>query len=129
MMRTVFGFVFACTLLLAAPLAAQEDRAWPERTFLTIDAPFQPLNNGFSESLSFADTLRKSENVTFVADYESTRGVLFDVGAGVRLANTLGAGVTASWFQQSRSSSFELMVPNPLVANKPLDLTGSVSGL
>jgi hypothetical protein len=114
---------------LASPLAAQENRAWPERTFVTIDVPFQPLNNDFSESLSFADTLRKSESVTFVADYESTRGVLFDVGAGVRLANNLGVGLTTSWFQHSGSGAFDLKVPNPLVANKPLDLAGTVTGL
>ena len=128
-MRKVIGLLAGCTLLLASPLAAQEDRAWPERTFVTIDVPFQPLNNDFSESLSFADTLRKSENVTFVADYESTRGALFDVGAGVRLANRAGVGVTTSWFQHSGSGVFDLKVPNPLIANKPLDLTGTVSGL
>jgi hypothetical protein len=129
MMGKVFGFVLGCTLLVATPLAAQEHRAWPERTFVTIDVPFQPLNNDFSESLSFADTVRKTENVTFVAGYESPQGALFDVGAGIRLAKNLGVGVTASWFQRSGSGSFDLIVPNPLVANKPLALAGSVSGL
>jgi hypothetical protein len=128
-MRDLFGFLMGCTLLAAAPLAAQEHRAWPERTFITIDVPFQPLNNEFSESLSFADTVRKTENVTFVASYESTRGALFDAGAGIRLANNLGVGVTASWFQRSSSGSFDLKVPNPIVANQPLDLAGSASGL
>jgi len=128
-MRNVLGLLAGCTLLLASPLAAQENRAWPERTFVTIDVPFQPLNNDFSESLSFADTLRKSESVTFVAGYESTRGALFDVGAGMRLANRVGVGLTTSWFQHSGSGTFDLKVPNPLVANKPLDLTGTVSGL
>jgi hypothetical protein len=125
----VFGFLVGCTLLMAAPLAAQENRAWPERTFVTIDVPFQPLNNDFSESLSFADTVRKTENVTFAAGYASTRGALFDVGAGVRLVKNLGVGATASWFRHSSSGSFDLIVPNPLVANKPFDLAGSVSGL
>ena len=128
-MRNVLGLLVGCTLLSALPLTAQENRAWPERTFVTIDVPFQPLNNDFSESLSFADTLRKSESVTFVAGYESTRGALFDVGAGIRLANHVGVGLTTSWFQHSGSGAFDLRVPNPLVANKPLDLTGTVSGL
>ena len=129
MKQNVFGFLMGCALVVAAPLAAQENQAWPERTFVTIDVPFQPLNNDFSESLSFADTVRKTENVTFVTGYASTRGALFDVGAGVRMANNLGLGVTASWFQRSSSGSFNLMVPNPLAANKPLDLAGSVTGL
>src|SRR5207245_4975363 len=93
------------------------------------DVPFQPLNNAFSESLSFADTLRKNENVVFVADYGSTRGSAFDVGGGIRLTSHLGVGVTTSWFQHSASGSFDLKVPNPLSVNRPLDLTGTVSGL
>ena len=128
-MRNVLGFLAASCLVTAAPLAAQEHRAWPERTFVTIDVPFQPLDNDFSETVSVADTLRRTENVAFVADYESTRGALFDVGGGVRLARNVGVGVTASWFQRSGSGSFDLKVPNPLAANRPLDLAGSVSGL
>src|SRR5207244_6595317 len=38
-------------------------------------------------------------------------------------------GVTASWFQRSGAGSFDLKVPNPLVANRPLDVAGSVLGL
>jgi hypothetical protein len=129
MMRTVFGLLFGSTLLLAAPLAAQESRAWPERIFVTIDGPFQPLNNNFSESLTFADAVRITEQVTFVADYESTRGALIDAGAGVRLANDFGLGFATSWFEQSSSASFDLSVPNPLAANRPLDLSGSIPGL
>jgi hypothetical protein len=123
------AFLVVCALLIAMPLVAQENRAWPERAFITINVPFQPLNNDFSESLSFADSLRRTENVTFAASYESTRGALFDVGTAIRVAHNLGAGVTASWFRQSSSGSFDLMVPNPIVANQPLDLAGSVSGL
>src|SRR5205814_10062784 len=104
-MRNVLGLLAVCSVLMPLPVGAQENRAWPERTFVTIDVPFQPLNNDFSESLSFADTLRKSESVTFVADYGSTRGALFDVGAGIRLANHVGVGLTSSWFQHSGSGA------------------------
>src|SRR2546428_12051634 len=127
-MTRTCGFV-AGFLLVAAPLAAQEIRPWPERAFVTIDVPFQLLNNDFSESLRFADTIRKTENVSFVTDYASTRGTLFDAGAGVRLTNEMGVGATVSWFRRSASGSFDLTVPNPVVANRPLDLTGSISGL
>ena len=128
-MRNLLGLLTAALVLVPSPLGAQENRAWPERAFVTIDVPFQPLNNDFSESLSFADTLRKNENVTFVAGYDTTRGPAIDVGAGVRLGNRFGAGVTTSWFRRSGSGSFDLKLPNPLVANKPLDLTDTVSGL
>jgi hypothetical protein len=114
---------------VAAPLAGQENRPWPERSFVAINVPFQPLNNDFSESLSFTDTVRRTENVDFLMQYPSTRGVLFDIGGGIRLATSLGVGVTASWLRGSNSGSFELKVPNPLVANSPLELTDSVSEL
>jgi hypothetical protein len=118
-----------CTFVVAAPLAGQENRPWPERTFVTINVPFQPLNNDFSEMLSVADTVRRTETVNFLMRYPPTRGVLFDVGGGVRLGTNFGVGVTASWLQGSSSGSFELKLPNPLVANNPLELMDSVSGL
>jgi hypothetical protein len=125
-----FGFFVCCGLLLSTnPLAAQENEAWTTRTFVTIDVPFQLLDNDFSESLSFPDALRRTEEVTFLAGYGSTRGPLFDVGAGVRVAGQLGVGATASWFQRSTAGSFDLKVPNPIAANRPLDLAGSITGL
>jgi len=125
----VLVFLMGCAVLVPAPLTAQENRPWPERAFVTVDVPFQPLNNDFSESLRFADTTTRTEDVTFHARYESTRGALLDAGVGVRVANNLGIGATASWFQRSASGSFDLAVPNALAANRPLDLAGSVSGL
>jgi hypothetical protein len=113
----------------AAPAFAQEPGAWLQRSFLTIDVPFQALNNDFSEWVSFPDTLRRSENVTFAAGYESTRGALFDAGGGVRVVKNVGVGVVASWFQRSTTASFDLRVPNPLVANRPLVVSGSVPDL
>jgi hypothetical protein len=129
MTRNIFVLLTGYSLLATAPLAAQERSAWPQRIFVTVDVPVQPLNNDFSESVSFADTVRRTENVTFVTGYESTRGALIDAGAGVRLARNIGVGVTTSWFQRSSAGSFDLKVPNPIVANKPLDLPGTVSGL
>jgi hypothetical protein len=131
MMWFVLVFLMCCAVLvlIPTPLTAQENRPWPERTFVTVDVPFQPLNNDFSESLRFADTTTRTGDATFHTRYESTRGPLFDAGVGVRVANNLGIGATASWFQRSASGSFDLAVPNPLAPNTPLDLAGSISGL
>ena len=129
MMWQTWCMLAAGAFCLAPPLAAQENRGWSERAFLTIDLPFQTLKNDFSESLSFADNVRRAENVTFLMRYPSTRGALVDVGGGVRLATNLGVGLTASWSNRSDSSSFELEMPNPLVANSPLELAGSISEL
>ena len=116
-MRRILGSVAGAVLLCAAPVAAQEHRAWPERAYVTLDLPFQVLNNDFVESLTFADSIRKTENVTFVNDYASTRGALFDVGIGVRVRRNLGVGITVSRLQHSSSASFDLAVPNPIAAN------------
>jgi len=128
-MKASSGILVACALVAAAPLHAQENRAWPERVFATIDVAFQPLNNNFSESLAFPDTVRRTENVRFETDYASTRGPSVDVGAGVRIAKRLGAGVVVSWFQRSGAGSLDLRVPSPIAADSPLALTGSVPAL
>jgi len=128
MTRTVRGF-FAASLLVAAPLGAQEPRAWPERVFISIDVPFQGLSDDFSESLRFADAVRRTENDTFVAEYPAPRGALVAAGAGLRITNSMGVGATVSWFQRSATGAFDLSVPSPVAANRPLELTGSVSGL
>jgi len=114
---------------VATSAAAQEDRAWPERVFITIDVSFQPVENDFSESLSFADSVRRTENVHFLMRYPSSRGALFDVGAGVRLTTNIGVGMTSAWLQRSNAGSFELDLPNPLAANSPLELSGSINSL
>ena len=129
MIRQVSAYVAVCALLIAVPAAAQEHHAWPERTFVTIDVPFQPLNNDFSESVSITDAFVKSEKDGFNAAYRSTKGALFDVGAGVRLAGSFGVGVTAAWFRRSGDATFDLSVPNPLAANKPRALGGTVADL
>jgi hypothetical protein len=123
------GFVACCVLLTATSVGAQENELWPARTVVTVDMPFQLLDNDFSESLSFPDVLRRTENVTFFAGYEPVRGPLIDVGAGIRVTGRLGVGATASWFMRSASGSFDLKVPSPLVPNQPLALMGSTTGL
>jgi len=128
-MKASRGLLAACVLLSAAPVHAQENRVWPERIFVTVDVPFQPLNNGFSESLSFPDTVRRTENVSFATDYGSTRGVLVDAGAGVRVARGFGAGVVVSWLHRSSAGTFDLRMPSPIAANSPLALSGSVPDL
>jgi hypothetical protein len=129
MTRTTCFFLAAFTFVAGTPLAAQENRAWFERSFVTINIPFQALNNDFSESLTFADSVRRTENVNFLVEYPSLRGILVDVGAGVRLTTNLGFGVTGSWSQRSSSGSFELALPNPLIANSPLELSSSIPDL
>ncbi|MEO5742711.1 MAG: hypothetical protein ABIS29_19155, partial [Vicinamibacterales bacterium] len=128
-MTRICFFLVALTFVAGTPLAAQENRAWFERAFVTIDLPFQALNNDFSESLTVADSVRRTENVNFLMEYPSTRGVFFVVGAGVRLTTNLGVGITGSWSQRSSSGSFELALPNPLIANSPLELAGSIPDL
>src|ERR671923_2956257 len=97
----------ALLLLFASPLAAQEVE-WPERMYIAIDVPFQPLDNDFSETLSFADTVRTDENVNFVMRYPAARGAVFDAGAGFRVRGRMGGGIVASWAERSSAGSFAL---------------------
>ena len=129
MIRQVSGALVGCALLSAAPAFAQDGKAWPGRTFVSIDVPFQPLKNDFSESLSFTDSVVKTEKDAFNAGYASARGPLFDVGAGIRLAGDFGFGATGSWFRRSGDATFGLAVPNPSIVNKARQLSGTVTGL
>jgi hypothetical protein len=129
MTRNICVLLALCSCVAAAPVGAQENAAWPERAFVTIDVPFQALNNDFSDSLTVADSVRRSENVNFLMEYPSSQGVLFDLGAGVRLTSNLGIGITASWSERSSSGSFDLALPNPFFANSPLELAGSIPDL
>ena len=123
------SLIVACAVAIAAPAAGQENRAWAERAFITLDVPFQTLDNSFAESLTFADTIRKTETAHFGADYASTRGPLFDIGTGVRLSHRVGIGVTLSWLRRTADGAFTLTVPSLIAGNSPLDLNGSVGGL
>jgi hypothetical protein len=128
MLVNVLGLL-AGSLLMSAPLAAQETQPWEERVFAAFDVPVQTLSNSFSEALTFADNVRRSENVTFGADYPSARGALLGAGTGIRVTRSLGVGVSTSWFRRSTSASFDLRIPSPLAANSPLEVAGSVADL
>jgi hypothetical protein len=129
MTRNIWAYLVVLTFGAGTPIAAQEHPAWPERAFVTIDLPFQVLNNDFSESLTFADSVRRTEDVKFLMQYPSTQGALLNVGAGVRLTTNLGVGITGSWAQRSSDGSFDLALPNPLFANSPLELSSSIPDL
>lgn len=127
-MKAAVLCLIACALA-AAPARAQEHRAWPERVFVTFDVPFQALANGFNEFVAYPDTLRRTENVTFDTTYDAMRGVMLAAGGGVRVFRGIGAGVIATWSQPASTASYALGVPNPIVANRPLTLTGSLEEL
>jgi hypothetical protein len=116
-------------LATAAPVAGQDNRAWAERAFITIDLPFQSLNNDSAEALTFPDTIRKTESAHFSADYASTRGPLFEIGMGTRVWRRLGVGGTFTYLKRSSTGSFDLTVPSLIAGNRPLDLSGSVPSL
>ena len=123
------AFCFIACALAASPARAQEHRAWPERVLVTFDVPFQSLDNGFEEVVAYPDTLRRTEHVTFNSTYDSMRGAMLAAGGGARVFRDIGAGVTVTWFQPASNASYAVSVPNPLVANRPLTLSGSLEEL
>lgn len=129
MIRNLSIVAALCALLVAVPASAQERSAWPERLFVTIDVPFQPLNNDFSEVVSITDAIAKSEKDSFNASYPTTRGAMFGAGVGMRLSGTFGVGVTGSWFSKASDAAYTLSVANPAVANKPRSLSGTAASL
>jgi hypothetical protein len=127
--RLASTVVVACSLAVVPAVAAQGHAAWPERTLVTIDVPFQTLHNDFAEFVSVTDAFVKTEKDTFTAAYAPPRGPSIDFGAAVRLAGSFGVGIAGSWFQRSGSATFNLSVPNPTVAGRPRELQGTAPDL
>src|SRR5262249_28122454 len=94
--------------LAAAPAFGQEGGTWTERVLVAVDVPFDTLHAGFSESLSFADTIRRTELGHFTADYPVRRGPLIAAGAALRVSPRLGVGATVTYLKRTQSGAFAL---------------------
>src|SRR5262245_45597613 len=129
MMRHAIALTALLVAGLAAPAAAQDKDAWPARVYVTADAPFQLLNNDFSETVTLTDAIVRGERDTFSAAYGSTRGATFDLGIGTHLTGAFGAGVTGSWFGRTADAALNLSVPSPAAANRARTLSATASGL
>jgi hypothetical protein len=129
-MRQAIGPLAAvAAIVVAVPAAAQESRVWQERIALTLDIPFQVIDNGFSEAVTSADTLRPTQTAQFNTAYGSTRGALLGIGTAARISARFGVGATVTLLNRNVDGSYSLTVPSLVAGNVPLSLNGTAPAL
>ena len=106
----------AGTLLLPAAAGAQTG-GW-----VSFNGATQATATTFTDNVGFIEF---HENADFDADYAVGTGMVFDGGAGVRLANGIGFGVAVSRFERLDPVSLDARIPHPFFFNRPRSLTGS----
>ena len=106
----------AGTLLPPATAGAQTG-GW-----VSFNGAAQATATTFTDNVRFIEF---HENADFDADYAVGTGMVFDGGAGVRLANGLGFGVAVSRFERLDPVSIDARIPHPFFFSRPRSLSGS----
>jgi hypothetical protein len=94
----------------------ENNNAWGGRGFVTFNVGAQTGSYGFG--YQFATTLFE-QNAKAGLDIPGKNGLTFDIGAGVRLVQNLGVGVTYSRYSNQRTATLSTTIPNPLYEYLP----------
>ncbi len=108
--------VLAGTLLLPAAAGAQTG-GWA-----AFNGATQATATTFDDNVGFIEF---HEDADFDAAYDVGTGMVFDGGAGVRLANGLGFGVAVSRFERLDPASIDARIPHPFFFGRSRSLSGS----
>lgn len=103
--------------LLLPPAAGAQTGGW-----VSFNGATQATATTFTDNVGFIEF---HEDADFDADYAVGTGVVFDGGAGVRLANGIGFGVAVSRFERLDPVSLDARIPHPFFFNRPRSLNGS----
>jgi hypothetical protein len=111
-------------VVLAADHAAAQQR--PSRFTVWFGAGVQaampPLTDRF-------DFFMHGEDAPIEADYDTKAALLVDGGFAVRVAKSIGVGVSVSRFKGDGSAAVNAQIPNPFEFNKFREVSGTASGL
>ena len=124
-MRRPFLLCALLALATAAPLAAQ-DRAWPERIWVSASGGIQSGGTGFDDAFE-RPLYTETERVT--VEYPVKGGGLFAVQGGYRVWNrlTVGAGVTR--YSRRADAHVNAQLPHPFFDNQFREVDGTTSAL
>lgn len=109
-------------LSTAAPVQAQDE----SKGYVIGDFVFQPAPAGFSETVTHIINLEPSK-ITTTYPVKAAPG--FDIGAGVKVWESLAAGVIYSRFTQTNTADISGNVPHPFFYNQSRTLTGQATDL
>ncbi len=94
--------------------------------YVSLNGGAQATATTFTDNVVFTEF---HEDADFDAAYAVGAGMIFDGGAGVRLANGIGFGVAVSRFNRLDPASIDARVPHPFFFDRPRSLTGSETDL
>ena len=115
---TARPFLLAVGLVLAvgAPARAQGP-TWEDRAFLNVNLGFELTARQFDETLT---PVIYDERASLKATHLIDAGKMpLDVGGGVRLWRSLGAGVDYMHFSAIENATLDAQVPHPILFNRP----------
>jgi hypothetical protein len=113
---------------IATTAAAQPQRlpARATRVTIAVSGGVQGGATSLSEHFAFD---RDQETETVDVRYPAKPGALVDVGAGVRLWKSLGAGVAVSRATGEGPAEVDASIPHPFLFNQPRAISGTEEGV
>jgi hypothetical protein len=116
--------------LLAASASAQETQDVPEererRVRILANALYNPTSVDFSDTVTFPSYLEEGSTTT---SYEGGKGVVFEVGAIVKIREPFGVMGSLEVYQSDFDSVYEQSLPHPLYFERPRTVGGDLPGL
>lgn len=116
----VLCLVFCCA---AAPASAQNK--WTDKGFVNVNFGSQSGSDELATAFNFP-LYREEARVTTAQTVES--GPYFEIGGGARVWKNLALGIAFSRVTSDSDVTFKGSIPDPLVFDRPRDVTTTVSG-
>lgn len=109
----------AATALASGVASAQSVPT--ERVAVTITGGYVKPSTSFTQNVTFE---QYSEEGSLTAVYNAAARPSIDGGMTVRVWRALAVGVAGAYFQDPGAAQVSAMVPNPIVANAPRQISG-----
>jgi hypothetical protein len=117
--RLACGIALWCSIAAAA---GAQPIAWGDRAYLNVNVTFQLASRELVET---STPVIYGEPALILTSTHVTRGRLpLDLGGGVRLWRSLGAGVTHTRFSLTEQAPVTAYIPHPRLVNQPRAATG-----
>jgi hypothetical protein len=116
--------------LLAASASAQDTEPSPtereRRVRILANALYNPTSIDFSDTVTFPSYLEEGTTTT---SNEGGKGLVFEVGAIVKIRGPLGVMGSLELYQSDFDSVYEQSLPHPLYFERPRTVGGDLPGL
>ena len=104
--------------------AEAQDRAWPERAWVSVGGGYQPATNSFDDAFD-APLYAETERVT--VRYPVEGGALVSASGGYRLWRRFTAGLGVSRYSRRSDATVTARLPHPFFDNQFRDIEGPTS--